>query len=87
MGASSLYNKAAFGTKELIVDYVQEVASSLEHLAKPKLDGITLKDQVDFFHRAHLCFGQSALMFSGSGTFLFFHVGVLLDFNLLPTPL
>ena len=77
MGASSLYNKAAFGTKELIVDYVQEVASSLEHLAKPKLDGITLKDQVDFFHRAHLCFGQSALMFSGSGTFLFFHVGVL----------
>jgi len=77
MGTSALYNKASFGTKELVVDYVQEIASSLEHLAQPKLEGVTTKDQVDFFHRAHLCFGQSALMLSGSGTFLFFHVGVL----------
>ncbi|MBL4674096.1 MAG: DUF3336 domain-containing protein [Arenicella sp.] len=77
MGNSSLYNKAKFGTKQLIVDYVDEVSSALEYLAKPKLKGVSMREKIDFFNRAHLCFGQSALMFSGSGTFLFFHVGVL----------
>jgi len=77
MGNSSLYRKAKFGTKQLIVDYVQAVSSALEHLAKPKIRGINLKEKIDFFHRAHLCFGQSALMLSGSGTYIFFHVGVL----------
>jgi len=77
MGSPSLYRKAKFGTKQLIVDYTEEVSSSLEYLAQPKVKGISLREKIDFFHRAHLCFGQSALMFSGSGTFLFFHVGVL----------
>lgn len=77
MGSSSLYQKAKFGTKQLIIDYTEEVSSALEHLAKPRVKGVGLKEKIDFFHRAHLCFGQSALMFSGSGTFLFFHVGVL----------
>lgn len=77
MGSTSLYRKAKFGTKQLIVDYVQEVSSALEHLARPKVKGVSIKEKVHFFHRANLCFGQSALMFSGSGTFLFFHVGVL----------
>ena len=77
MGSSHLYQKAKFGTKQLIVDYVNEVSSALKHLAKPRIKGVQLKEKVDFFHRAHLCFGQSALMFSGSGTFVFFHVGVL----------
>ena len=76
MGNPSLYQKAKFGTKQMIVDYVEEVSSALEHLAKPSVKGVTLREKIDFFHRAHLCFGQSALMFSGSGTFLFFHVGV-----------
>ncbi|MFT6725515.1 MAG: TAG lipase/steryl ester hydrolase/phospholipase A2/LPA acyltransferase, partial [Arenicella sp.] len=40
MGSSSLYNKAKFGTKQMIVDYVDEVSSALEHLAKPKLKGV-----------------------------------------------
>lgn len=77
MGSSSLYSKAKFGTKDLIVNYTEEVASALEHLAQPRLKGVSLQEKINFFHRAHLCFGQSALMFSGSGTYLFFHVGVL----------
>ena len=72
MGSSSLYRKAKFGTKQMIVDYVEEVSAALEHLAKPRIAGVTLKEKIDFFHRAHLCFGQTALMFSGSGTFYFF---------------
>lgn len=77
MGSSSLYQKAKFGTKQLIVNYVDEVASALKHLAKPRLKGVSISEKNDFFHRAQLCFGQSALMFSGAGTYLFFHVGVL----------
>ena len=87
MGRSSLYQRAKFGTKQLIEDYVDEVSSALEHLARPRVKGVTTAEKVDFFHRAHLCFGQSALMFSGSGTFLFFHVGVfkaLWEQNLIP---
>ena len=76
MGSSALYQRAKFGTKQLVLDYVNEVSSALEYLAKPKLKGVSTAEKLDFFHRAHLCFGQSALMFSGSGTFLFFHVGV-----------
>ena len=76
MGSSALYQRAKFGTKQLVVDYVNEVSSALEHLAQPKLKSVSVAEKIDFFNRAHLCFGQSALMFSGSGTFLFFHVGV-----------
>ena len=77
MGSSSLYRKAKFGTKQLVIDFVDETNSALEHLAKPRIRGINMKEKMDFFHRAHLCYGQSALMFSGSGTYVFFHVGVL----------
>ncbi|MBT8115901.1 MAG: DUF3336 domain-containing protein [Arenicella sp.] len=77
MGHPALYQKAKFGTKQLIVDYVDEVASALTHLAKPRVKGVTHDDKVDFFNRAHLCFGSSALLMSGAGTYLFFHVGVL----------
>lgn len=87
MGSSRMYQKSKFGTKQLIVDYIEEVASALEHLSQPNLSDVTDAEKKDFFHRAHLCFGQSALMFSGSGTFLFFHVGVLKSLweqNLIP---
>ena len=77
MGRASLYQHAKFGTKDLIVDYTAEVASALEHLASSKAKGISLHEKYDFFHRANLCYGHSSLMFSGSGTYLFFHVGVL----------
>jgi len=77
MGNASLFKRIRFGTKQLIIDYVDEVTSALEHLAKPRVKGVSLEEKLDFFHRAQLCFGQSALIFSGSGTFLFFHVGVL----------
>ena len=77
MGGEALYQRAKFGTKQLIADYVDEVVASLKHLAKPRVKGVSMAEKLDFFTRAQLCFGQSALMFSGSGTFLFYHVGVL----------
>ena len=76
MGTSALYGKAKFGTKKLIEDYVEEIALALEHLARPEVDRISFEDKLDFFHRASHCFGRSALMMSGSGTLLYFHLGV-----------
>ena len=76
MGASPLYGKAKFGTKNLIEDYVEEIALALEHLASPEVDSISFADKLDFFQRANHCFGRSALMMSGSGTLLYFHLGV-----------
>ncbi|MDJ0749868.1 MAG: DUF3336 domain-containing protein [Woeseiaceae bacterium] len=76
MGRNELYGKAKFGTKGLIEAYVDEITLALEHLASPKVDCITFEEKLDFFQRASHCFGRSALMMSGSGTLLYFHLGV-----------
>jgi NTE family protein len=76
MGRSELYGKSKFGTKQLIEDYVEEIALALEHLANPEVDSISFEEKLDFFQRASHCFGRSALMLSGSGTLLYFHLGV-----------
>ncbi len=76
MGAAPLYGKAKVGTKILIEEYVEEVALALEHLASPEVDNISFEEKLDFFQRASHCFGRSALMLSGSGTLLYFHLGV-----------
>ena len=77
MGRGSLYDVANFSTKQLIVDYVDEIASSLEHLADPNVDDISFEEKLDFFRRADHCFGRSAFMMSGSGSLLYFHIGVV----------
>ena len=90
MGRSSLYEKAKFGTKQLIVDYVDEVVSALQYLADPRVDDIDFAEKLDFFRRADHCFGHSAFMMSGSGSLFYFHIGVvraLLDQGLLPNVL
>jgi NTE family protein len=90
MGRSSLYDKARFGTKQLIVDYVEEVVSALKYLADPRVDDIDFAEKLDFFRRADHCFGHSAFMMSGSGSLFYFHIGVvraLLEQDLLPSVL
>ena len=77
MGRSTLYHKARFGTKQLIVDYVDEVVSALQHLANPRVDDIDFAEKLDFFRRADHCFGHSAFMMSGSGSLFYFHIGVV----------
>jgi len=87
MGRSSLYHQAKFGTKKLIEQYIDEVDDALRYLAE--LDSSLVKPQVklDFFYRANICYGRSALMLSGGGVLGFYHLGVvksLLDHGLLP---
>ena len=88
MGKASLYKRAHFGTKQLVEDYVEEIVDALELLGDHDMNEITVEEKLDFFRRAQHCFGQSALMMSGAGMLLYFHVGVvkaLWEQDLLPT--
>jgi len=87
MGRAALYEKARFGTKHLIEEYVNELVDALRMIANVGEDVIDWHDKVDFFNRASFCFGRSALMLSGAGSLGHFHAGVvktLLEHNLLP---
>ena len=87
MGRSSLYRQAKFGTKKLIEQYIDEVDDSLRYLAELDNNLINPQEKLDFFYRANVCFGRSALMLSGGGVLGFYHLGVvktLLDQGLLP---
>lgn len=77
MGKAELYRSARLGTKHLIHQYIAEVCQSL--LAIDGLDDrdIPMEVRKDFFQRASLCFGRSALMLSGGAMLGYFHVGVL----------
>ena len=88
MGRAGLYGKAKSGTKLLVEDYIEEIVHTLEHLADEDSGDISPEEKHDFFRRASHCFGHSAFMMSGSGSLLFFHVGVvkaLAEENLLPS--
>ena len=87
MGNEALYGKAKFGTKHLIEEYVDELVESLKDIANVPENVISWNDKSDFFHRASLCFGRTALMLSGAGSLGHFHGGVVkafLEQNLLP---
>jgi len=77
MGNPQLHHKALSGTKQLIIDYVDEIADALKYLADSDNDLVSFEEKLDFFHRASVCFGRSALMLSGGGQLGNFHMGVL----------
>ncbi len=87
MGRASLYRRAKFGTKQLIEQYIDEIDDSLRYLAELDVPEVSVQDKLDFFYRANVCFGRSALMLSGGGVLGFYHLGVvktLLEQGLLP---
>lgn len=77
MGKSGLYGHALSGTKNLIEKYIAEVVDALQSIADDDSGVISEEEKMDFFRRASHCFGRSAFMMSGSGSLLFFHVGVM----------
>lgn len=87
MGRSSLYHQAKFGTKKLIEQYIDEIDDSLRYLAELDSGEIDVQEKIDFFYRANICYGRSALMLSGGGVLGFYHLGVvktMLEQGLLP---
>jgi NTE family protein len=77
MGRVELFQRARSGTKQLIESYVDEIVESLELIFETDHPEITQEEKLDFFRRANHCFGRSALMMSGSGMLLYFHIGVV----------
>lgn len=77
MGRSGLYLRANFGTKRLIEQYIDEIDDSLRFLAELECDEISTQQKLDFFYRANICYGRSALMLSGGGVLGFYHLGVV----------
>lgn len=77
MGAPALYKRAAFGTKNLIRDFTNELVAALNQIEALPSSTLKKQDKLDLFRRAGLCFGHSALMLSGAGSLGPFHIGVV----------
>lgn len=77
MGKAGLYGHALSGTKYLVENYIEEIVHTLDLIASDDSGEVTEDEKLDFFRRASQCFGRSAFMMSGSGSLLFFHVGVI----------
>ena len=87
MGRPAVYGRAKFGTKDLITNYIAEVADALAQAASVDESVMSQADKLGIFRKASVCFGRSALMLSGAGSLGPFHVGVtkaLLEQGLLP---
>lgn len=85
MGSAALYRQTAVGTKNMITQYVSELAAGLEQLAD--MDELPLETKIEFFRRARHAYGRASLMLSGAGALGPFHFGVaraLLEQGLLP---
>jgi len=83
-----LYSHAAFGTKKLVAQYIDEVCRSLEYLCNEHFENFSFTKKLEFFNSSGQAFGRSALMLSGGAALGLFHLGVckaLWDERLLPT--
>ncbi len=77
IGHPRLYQKARFGTKRLIEEYVADICESLELLASLGPDEVDQRAVRDLLRRARQSFGSPALMLSGGGILGNFHMGVV----------
>lgn len=87
IGKPELYNKAKFGTKRLIHQYIDEICNSLNDINNADENEISLETKREFFTRASHCYGRSALLLGGGGSMGYFHAGVvkaLFEQGLLP---
>jgi len=90
IGNPALYTHTCAGTKNLVLEYINEVCSSLESLSHMDRSLFPQADKLRFFNEVALSFGRSALMLSGGATLGLFHVGVvkaLFREGILPTVL
>lgn len=76
MGRAVLYQRARFGTKQLIQDYVHAAVDALLFLERVTDDVLSRATRHDLFDRASHCYGRTALMMSSGGTLMYFHMGV-----------
>ena len=87
MGSAQLYSHARFGTKKLIAEFVELIASALHRVVDAPDAEIGREQKLNFFRRASHCYGRSSLSLGGGAGLIYFHHGVvdaLFDADLLP---
>jgi len=87
IGNPHLYAVAVAGTKHLIDDYLDSVASAIRCLVEVDDANVSATDKLQMLQNAQLNLGGPALMLSGGASMGFFHLGVvkaLLEQGLLP---
>lgn len=87
MANPDLYNVARVGTKNIVTEYITEVAEALEWICDNDFEELPFSEKMRFFKRTAKCFGRSGLLLSGGATLGMFHIGVcraLFDEGLLP---
>jgi predicted acylesterase/phospholipase RssA len=77
MANPALYSQCRFGTKRLLTEYLDEVATALDALCDQDFPDFPLAAKLRFFERTAQSFGRSALMLSGGATLGLFHLGVI----------
>lgn len=81
-----LYSETYYGTKDLIQEFVDEAATSLQFLFSTHQ--LTTEDKRDLSRHLGTNFGRTALCLSGGAAFAYYHFGIakaLLDADLLPS--
>jgi TAG lipase/steryl ester hydrolase/phospholipase A2/LPA acyltransferase len=76
-GNPLLYGKARVGTKKLIHDYVNEIATALNYVLESDSPEFADEAKLTFFRNLVQSYGSSSLMLSGGATLGLFHVGVV----------
>jgi len=64
----ALYEYCTTGTKQLIVDYINEVVRQLHFISSLNIDGFTLPKKIRFFYELRQSYGRSALLLSGGAS-------------------
>jgi predicted acylesterase/phospholipase RssA len=72
-----LYAYARVGTKQLIHEYIEEVARCLDFVCVGDFPDFDHNEKFVFFRRTGMSFGRSALLLSGGATLGMFHLGVI----------
>ena len=79
--APKLYNRAYSGTKNLIEEYVTQVALAVEYLTLAPTgqshDSLSNQEKLDLLHDARQAFGRTCLVLQGGSIFGLCHLGVV----------
>lgn len=82
-----LYSETFYGSKDLVEDYVDEIAECIAFIRTASIDSISLEEKARFLRHISKGLGCTALLLSGGASFGYYHFGVvraLLDQGLLP---
>lgn len=82
-----LFQVCRYGTKQLLIEYQDEMLKSLEFIANFNEKYFPLYKKLEFFSETRHSYGRTALLLSGGASMGMFHTGViktLYEQNLLP---